>query len=142
MAPRGKKTEPETKTAQTAAGAAQVSAEAGDLASAAAEAGAAQDLGLGDDSLTDLLQSSGADVEEAPVIPHPLEMILAGANAKNPDPKVAAPEKRWFLVTDPVSLDGEDYALGDTIALTFNLHADLFKAQAVNQTWSAGDVVF
>ncbi|WP_353429027.1 hypothetical protein [Paracoccus denitrificans] len=68
---------------------------------------------------------------------------IIAAQAKEPpapgaDQDAKVPEMRWFPVSDPVSLDGEDYVIGDDIGLTFEQHEALRKAGVVTQSWADG----
>lgn len=72
-----------------------------------------------------------------------LDAILSQADApsaRRRDPPDVAPERRWFTVADPVTFDSLDYGVGDEIALTFAVHADLLKAGAVIAPWMSGDI--
>lgn len=50
-------------------------------------------------------------------------------------PAADAPETQTFDVVDPVSLDGQDYLIGNDIRVTANQHAELLKAGVILDPW-------
>lgn len=69
-----------------------------------------------------------AEAGKVPTFPPP---IVLGVD-------MAAPERRWFVVADPVSLNGEDFLIGDGVKVTETIHAELRKAGVIIQPWADG----
>lgn len=161
MAPRGKKIDAETETAEAAAQPAETSAPAGDQSTAPADTGdaapvdekdptagdvVAADAVTGGSDASSLTEASTADLaaEASTAAASVLGTIIAEAGAAEIAPAVigldrSAPERRHFVVIDPVSLDGQDYAFGDDIAVTRDVHADLQKAGVIGLHWEDGE---
>ena len=170
MAPRGKKTDAETETAEAAAQPAETSTPAGDLSDAPADTGDAAAVAQPDPAAAEAETVAGHAVsgeaaksgepERQPADPSEtdpaadlaaeassaasdvLGTIIAQAET-GPAPTIigmdlAAAERRDFVVLDPVSLDGRDYAIGDDIIVTWAIHADLHKAGVIGQAWEDG----
>ncbi|WP_353428761.1 hypothetical protein [Paracoccus denitrificans] len=151
-----------TEPAEASTPAADLSTEPGEASapldlgqpdSVAVESVVAGDL-TGGEGKSDTQDTAGSDPETAPAptegeaealvpdTPAVLDVILTQAR-ETQEPRVlgadmVAPERRWFTVMDPVSLDGEDFAIGDDVAVTENAHADLRKAGVIFQPWEDG----
>lgn len=149
MAPRGKKTDAETETAEAAAQPAETTAPADDQSTAPADTGDAAAVGEQDPTAGDVVAADAVTGgrEASAAATSVLGAIIAEAET-GPAPMIPAPtiigmdpaaaERRDFVVLDPVSLDGRDYAIGDDIIVTRAIHADLHKAGVIGQAWEDG----
>lgn len=160
MAPRGKKTQAEAAKAATAP--AETSTPAGDLSADAAEDPIAQDVGQlvpAAEMVADNLTGGENPSSATPAEPATLDADLAAEASSDAARQVldaihaqaeetrepvvlgvdmAARERRWFMVADPVSLDGMDFEIGDDVEVNEAIHAELRKAGVILQPWDCG----
>lgn len=156
MAPRGKKTEAETEATKVATQPAETSTPASDLSTAPGETSDAAPLGQ-DDSAADgdvvgaevVTGRAAADAEAAAAAASTAaasEVLGAILDQAKETPAATdqpsdEPERREFYVLDPVSHDGREYEVGEAIAITQAMHADLLKAGVIEGTWDHHEVV-
>lgn len=154
MASRGKKTPAEAEDAIPATETHEADAQVPDPSADPAETTTPDLDALVNTDAEDEVVKADASAEVITPTAEAIETVTDGANqaldailsqadapsARRRDPSDVAPERRWFTVADPVTFDSLDYGVGDEIALTFAVHADLLKAGAVIAPWMSGDI--